>query len=101
MSLVKAKTSYPFAAVVLAGGSGTRFWPRSRRALAKQGVGIAVLDNQITRDDVPSGLLQRVLPEWNLQPIQVHAITETRLLPARTRLFIDFMKARLQAPLSA
>lgn len=71
------------------------------RALAKQGVGIAVLDNQITRDDVPSGLLQRVLPEWNLQPIQVHAITETRLLPARTRLFIDFMKARLQAPLSA
>jgi mannose-1-phosphate guanylyltransferase len=26
----------PFAAVVLAGGSGTRFWPRSRRAKAKQ-----------------------------------------------------------------
>lgn len=26
----------PFAAVVLAGGSGTRFWPRSRRARAKQ-----------------------------------------------------------------
>jgi mannose-1-phosphate guanylyltransferase len=28
--------SHPFAAVVLAGGSGTRFWPRSRRARAKQ-----------------------------------------------------------------
>jgi len=26
----------------------------------------------------------------------VHAITETRLLPARARLFIDFLKARLQ-----
>ena len=26
----------PFAAVILAGGSGTRFWPRSRRARAKQ-----------------------------------------------------------------
>lgn len=31
-----SKTSHPFAAVVLAGGSGTRFWPRSRRARAKQ-----------------------------------------------------------------
>ena len=31
----KQKTP-PFAAVVLAGGSGTRFWPRSRRARAKQ-----------------------------------------------------------------
>lgn len=32
----KTKTHHPFAAVVLAGGSGTRFWPRSRRARAKQ-----------------------------------------------------------------
>ncbi len=32
----KTKTNHPFAAVVLAGGSGTRFWPRSRRARAKQ-----------------------------------------------------------------
>jgi len=68
------------------------------RALAKLGVGIAVLDTEITRDDVAAGLLQRVLPDWNLKPIQVHAITETRLLPARTRLFIDFLKARLQSP---
>jgi mannose-1-phosphate guanylyltransferase len=30
------KSHHPFAAVVLAGGSGTRFWPRSRRAQAKQ-----------------------------------------------------------------
>jgi len=27
----------------------------------------------------------------------VHAITETRLLPARTRLFIDYLKARMPA----
>jgi mannose-1-phosphate guanylyltransferase len=36
MTSGKTKTSHPFAAVVLAGGSGTRFWPRSRRARAKQ-----------------------------------------------------------------
>lgn len=30
------KAGPKFAAVILAGGSGTRFWPRSRRAMAKQ-----------------------------------------------------------------
>src|SRR6202789_3868628 len=36
MSSGTTKTSHPFAAVVLAGGSGPRFCPRSRRARAKQ-----------------------------------------------------------------
>jgi mannose-1-phosphate guanylyltransferase len=36
MSSGTTKTSHTFAAVVLAGGSGTRFWPRSRKARAKQ-----------------------------------------------------------------
>ena len=36
MSSATTNTRHPFAAVVLAGGSGTRFWPRSRRARAKQ-----------------------------------------------------------------
>ncbi|MGH8782020.1 LysR family transcriptional regulator [Paraburkholderia sp.] len=65
------------------------------RALALQGVGIAVLDNVLARDDVALGRLVRVLPDWRLAPIQVHAITETRLLPARARLFIEFLKTRL------
>ncbi len=36
MSADTTSTLPPFAAIVLAGGSGTRFWPRSRRARAKQ-----------------------------------------------------------------
>ena len=36
MSVEKTATSIRFAPVILAGGSGTRFWPRSRRARAKQ-----------------------------------------------------------------
>ncbi len=36
MSEETSSTATPFAAIVLAGGSGTRFWPRSRRARAKQ-----------------------------------------------------------------
>jgi DNA-binding transcriptional LysR family regulator len=65
------------------------------RALAKQGVGIAALDTELARDDVAAGRLKHVLPGWGLDPVEVHAITDTRFLPARTRLFIDFVKTRL------
>jgi DNA-binding transcriptional LysR family regulator len=78
---------------------GTRFAMNSvalSRALALQGVGLAVLDDVLALDDVTSGRLVRVLTDWSLATLQVHAVTETRLLPARTRLFIDFLKARLR-----
>ncbi|CAG4886671.1 LysR family transcriptional regulator [Paraburkholderia gardini] len=80
---------------------GTRFAMNSvalSRALAIQGVGLAVLDNVLALDDVTLGRLARVLPGWSLAPVQVHAVTETRLLPARARLFIDFLKVRLREP---
>lgn len=67
------------------------------QSLAVHDVGIAALDTELARDDVAAGRLLRVLPEWSLSPVQVHAITETRLLPARTRLFIEFLKGRLSA----
>jgi DNA-binding transcriptional LysR family regulator len=68
------------------------------RALAVGGVGLAVLNNVLALDDVTLRRLVRVLPDWRLAPVQVHAVTETRLLPARTRLFVDFLKARLREP---
>jgi DNA-binding transcriptional LysR family regulator len=68
------------------------------RALAIHGVGLAVLDNVLAQDDVASGRLIRVLRDWSLSRVQVHAVTETRLLPARTRLFIEFLKTRLREP---
>ncbi len=80
---------------------GTRFAMNSvalSRALAVGGVGLAVLNNVLALDDVTLRRLVRVLPDWRLAPVQVHAVTETRLLPARTRLFIDFLKARLREP---
>lgn len=67
------------------------------RALAAQGMGIAVLSSEIARDDVVAGRLQQVLLGWSMAPVPIHAVTETRLLPARTRLFIEFLKAGLQS----
>lgn len=49
----------------------------------------------LSRALAASGRLRRVLPDWSFAPVQIHAITDTRLLPARTRLFIDFIKERL------
>jgi len=37
--------SIDFRPIILAGGSGTRFWPRSRRARAKQ---VLALDGERT-----------------------------------------------------
>ena len=53
------KATPRFAPVILAGGSGTRFWPRSRRARAKQ---VLALDGERTADPAdarPSAVARR------------------------------------------
>src|SRR5437868_8918528 len=45
MPMEGSKTERNFAPVILAGGSGTRFWPRSRKARAKQ---VLALDGERT-----------------------------------------------------
>lgn len=49
-------TKHPFYPVILAGGSGTRFWPRSRRRLAKQ---VLALDGKQT---MIQKTVERLLP---------------------------------------
>jgi DNA-binding transcriptional LysR family regulator len=64
------------------------------RRLALLGAGIVVLlGDQLAEQQ--SGHLQRVLPDWQLGPFPVYAVTETRLLPAKTRIFIEFLMERL------
>ncbi|MCW7541844.1 LysR family transcriptional regulator [Aquabacterium sp. A7-Y] len=67
------------------------------RRLARLGLGIAPMGVADTREERRSGELQRVLPEWEFQPLIVHAVTESRLLPSRVRLFVEFMAAALAA----
>lgn len=63
--------------------------------LAENGQGIAVLADALVTDDVARGTLERVLPRWRADPIAAYAITETRLLPAKTQLFIDFLREHM------
>lgn len=59
--------------------------------LAAEGAGIALLSQEAALPDVESGHLLRVLPSWSGKPIAVHAISETRLLPAKTQRFIEYL----------
>jgi DNA-binding transcriptional LysR family regulator len=66
------------------------------RRLATLDLGIALLPEGIAADDLRTGLLQPVLPRWHANPIPVYALTETRLLPAKTQRFIEFLREQLE-----
>lgn len=62
------------------------------RRLAEFDLGIVMLVEEIVADDVAAGRLRRVLPQWQATPIPVYAVTETRLLPAKTQRFIELLQ---------
>ncbi len=64
-------------------------------ALAVNGQGIALLAERIAGDDFAEGRLKRVLPAWEGTSVAIHAITETRLLPAKTQRFIEFLQEQM------
>ncbi len=62
------------------------------RQLAVLNQGIALLADGIVHREVDAGRLVRILPEWQSVQLPVYALTETRLLPARTLRFIEFLR---------
>lgn len=66
------------------------------QALAAQGVGIVGLSTRFTRRGVKEGALVPVLSDWSLPPHTVWCVTPgRRLLPQRTKAFIELFKAVL------
>lgn len=63
--------------------------------LATLGVGVILMPECIIADDLANGRLRRVLPRWHGAPLPVYAMTETRLLPAKTQCFIAFLRERM------
>lgn len=63
--------------------------------LATLDMGVILMPEEIVADDLASGKLRRIMPEWRGVPTPVYAITETRLLPAKTQRFIEFLRERL------
>ena len=78
-----------------------------QRSLATHGLGIVALADRFAMLWLAQGVLVRVLPAWSLPPMTAWCVTPgRRLLPTRTRVFIDLLTAALAsdagfAPVSA
>ena len=58
--------------------------------MAASGAGIVLAEHGSAESYVKAGQLVRVLPEWEIQPVPLSAVFPgRRLMPARTRAFID------------
>jgi DNA-binding transcriptional LysR family regulator len=62
---------------------------------AEQGHGIAALSPPVARPAFDSGAVRQILTDWSLSPMPVHAVMTSRLVPARVRVFVDFLANRL------
>ncbi|MNI83650.1 LysR substrate binding domain protein [compost metagenome] len=64
--------------------------------LAGQGLGITPLlvFDAMERAIKQAGLV-RVLPDWSLTPLPLFALLPSRMLPAKTKAFLDFIQPRL------
>jgi DNA-binding transcriptional LysR family regulator len=66
-------------------------------SLAEAGVGIAGVDRLMVDEAVRHGRLQRLLPDWELPGSRCWAVfPERRLMPLRTRVFLEALSARLE-----
>lgn len=70
--------------------------PDTLMRMACAGLGVTAVGNHFAQAEVARGRLVRVLPDWCLPPTACWAVfPERRLMPLRTRLFIEAMAAEL------
>ena len=61
--------------------------------LCLHGAGIAIISGYLCREDLESGRLVRVLPEWSMPPVEVSTVFPSRrVLSPTVRAFVDFLK---------
>jgi len=82
------------------GGAGVEFRPQAPilmnnvswlKRFALAGLGIVALSPKMLRTELASGELVPVMTDWQLPSVEVFVLTESRLLPARVRLFLDYL----------
>jgi DNA-binding transcriptional LysR family regulator len=67
------------------------------RQLTLHGAGIGIIDRKFAKELTNQGRLVQVLLDWELQPVEIHLLAPSRLMPARLRLFADFLASRFQS----
>ncbi|WP_242473280.1 LysR family transcriptional regulator [Rhodoferax fermentans] len=77
-------------------GRATANAPELLIRLARAGVGIAAVPDYFALPDVRRGELRRVLPDWVLpSPVAWAVFPGRKLMPAKTRVFIDMLQTAL------
>jgi DNA-binding transcriptional LysR family regulator len=67
--------------------------PMINYQLAVAGVGIALLSQSVTRADIEQGRLVRLLPDWEPEPVELHALYPSRLSASpKVRAFLQFLR---------
>jgi len=80
-------------------GRATANSPELLMRLARSGAGIAAGNDHFAMPYVDSGELVSVLPDWNLPAAHAWAVFPgRRLMPARTRVFLDALEATFSGP---
>ena len=69
--------------------------PTINHQLALSGAGVALLAQSVVQPDIQDGRLVRVLPEWEPDPVELHALYPSRLDSSpKVRAFLDFLRTR-------
>jgi len=63
--------------------------------MISHGAGIGPIPVFLTIDFVDQGILTPVLPEWHFPLTPIYLFTHSKILPARCRVFMDFLDAEL------
>jgi DNA-binding transcriptional LysR family regulator len=80
-------------------GRATANSPELLMRLARGGAGIAAGNDHFAVPHIESGELVAVLPDWTLPPAPAWAVFPgRRLMPARTRVFLDALQERFSGP---
>lgn len=80
-------------------GRATANSPALLTRLACSGAGITILSDHFAERFVQSGELVRVLEDWSLPAVTAWAVFPgRRLMPARTRMFLDALQAEFSGP---
>ena len=67
--------------------------------VARAGGGVALMAEFMVNEDMKSGELVRVLPQWQTRPTDVHAVYPARQnIPPRLTLFLDHLAKSLNPP---
>lgn len=69
--------------------------PTINHQLTLAGAGVALLAQSVVRGDVEQGRLIRILPDWEPEPVALHALYPSRLDSSpKVRAFLQFLRKR-------